>query len=227
MPKKTKPERPQGEDAYLRIVAEIRSGKLSPGARITEVDLAQRFGISRTPVREAIRQLEADGLVIHTPRRGASIRSLGHAEISELYDMRAVLEGAAAEFAARAASAVELEELAAIHEAMVSASDAETLYQLNQHFHAGLLDAARNRFLVRAVAAVNKTLLILGRSTMEEGDRAKSALQEHMTILKALSERDDQAAGNAMRAHIAHAHRARLRQLRERRDIMDLPDADP
>ncbi|MFQ6550927.1 GntR family transcriptional regulator [Aestuariibius insulae] len=215
---------PQGQDAYHRIIAEIRSGAMVPGDRLTEVDLAERFGISRTPVREAIRQLEADGLVTHTPRRGATIRTLGPAEISELYDMRAVLEGAAAQFAARAASEVELAELSEIHQAMTKTSDAEELYRLNQHFHAGLLDAARNRFLMKSVAAVTKTLLILGRSTMEEGDRASEALSEHAKILAALEARDPETAGNVMRAHIAAAHRARLRQLRDLREDREIAD---
>lgn len=221
MSKGPKPDRPQGQDAYLRIVSEIRAGKLMPGDRLTETDLAQRFGISRTPVREAIRQLEADGLVSHTPRLGATIRSLDHAEISELYDMRAVLEGTAARFAARAASDVELGELSSIHEAMAKTRTGEDLYRLNQQFHGALLDAARNRFLVRSVDAIHKTLLILGRSTMEEGERATAALEEHARILSALQARDPDAAESAMRAHIEAAHRARLRQIRQRPDLQE------
>ncbi|MGR3661190.1 MAG: GntR family transcriptional regulator [Paracoccaceae bacterium] len=215
---------PQGLDAYQRIIGEIRSAVLLPGDRLTETELAARFGISRTPVREAIRQLEADGLVVHTPRRGATIRTLGHAEISELYDMRSVLEGAAAQFAARAASDVELKELEAIHIAMSAATDAEARYVLNQQFHAALLDAARNRFLVKAVGVVNKTLLILGPSTMEEVGRADQALSEHVAILSALKARDPLEAGLAMRSHIEAAHQARLRQFRQNRNKMDLPD---
>lgn len=204
----------QGQDTYRRIVKEIRAGILTPGDRLTETDLANRFGTSRTPVREAIRQLEADGLVVHTPRRGACIRSLGHAEISELYDMRTVLEGAAAQFAARAASDVELCELEAIHDAMTTADNAEDLYLLNRQFHAALLDAARNRFLIKAVVATNKTLSIIGRSTMEDATRAANALTEHADIIAALRARDPEAAGQAMTKHIAAAHQARLRQLR-------------
>ena len=93
----------QGQEAYRRILEEVRVGHLLPGDRLMEVELAKRLGISRTPIREAIRQLESDGVVAHVPRVGASIRRLDHAEISELYDMRAVLEGTAARFAARAA----------------------------------------------------------------------------------------------------------------------------
>ena len=204
---------PHGQDAYHRILAEIREGKLLPGDRLTETELAARLGISRTPVREAIRHLEGDGLVTHVPRVGATIRRLDHAEISELYDMRSVLEGTAARFAARAASDVELDELQAIHAQMKNASGRE-LYQLNTAFHAALLNAARNRFLVRSVAAIHTTLLILGPSTMEHDERAASAISEHAAVLSALRGRDQDKAEAAMRAHIEAAHRARLRQLR-------------
>lgn len=213
MPKQ--PDIPQGQEAYLRIVAEIRAGTLRPGERLTETDLARRFGISRTPIREAIRQLEADGLVSHVPRVGAAIRSLDHAEISELYEMRTVLEGTAARFAARAASDVELADLDAIHAGFATAG-ADARYHLNRQFHSALLDAARNRFLVRAVAAVYKTLLILGPSTLAQDERAAEAVEEHGSVLAALKARDPGAAEIAMRKHIEAGHRARLQHLRGR-----------
>ncbi len=218
-----KTDLPQGQDAYLQIVDGIRHGRLSPGDRLTETDLAQQFGISRTPIREAIRQLESDGLVVHVPRVGATIRVLDHAEISELYDMRAVLEGTAARFAARAASTVELDELSDIHAALRGATDPFDHHQINRQFHDALLDAARNRFLVRSVAAVNKTLLILGPTTLREADRAMRAVEEHAGVLAALRDRDETKAETEMRAHIQAAHRARLRQLRTTRskDITD------
>ncbi|WP_421905796.1 GntR family transcriptional regulator [Mameliella sp.] len=202
----------QGQEAYRRILDEVRAGHLMPGDRLMEVELAKRLGFSRTPVREAIRQLESDGVVTHVPRVGAAIRSLDHAEISELYDMRTVLEGTAARFAARAASEVELAELADIHATM--AAGAGDPYVLNRQFHAALLDAARNRFLKKAVASIHTTLLILGPTTLREEERAEDALREHAAILEGLQARDQDAAEQAMRAHIAAAHRARLRQLR-------------
>nr|WP_241188120.1 GntR family transcriptional regulator [Pseudohalocynthiibacter aestuariivivens] len=208
---------PPGQDAYYQIVRDIRSGQLLPGDRLTEVELAKRFGMSRTPIREAIRQLEADGLVVHTPRLGATIHTLDHAEISELYDMRAVLESTAARFAARAASTVELGEIEAIQTAMSTARSSEDRFEQNQNFHAAILDAARNRYLLRAVLAVQKTLLILGRSTMDQPDRAEAAVAEHSAIVAALQSRDEEAAERAMRLHIQRAHAARLRQIRNAR----------
>ena len=205
----------QGHEVYLRLLAEIEAGALAPGDRLIETELAARLGASRTPVREALRLLETDGLVAHVPRSGAIVRRLDYAEITELYEMRAVLEGTAARLAARAASDVELAELTAINDAMRAAETGAALFRANRQFHAVLLNAARNRYLVRSVEAVQKTLLILGPSTMEEAGRPAAAIAEHGRLLDALRSRDGIAAEAAMRAHIEAAHAARLRQLRE------------
>jgi DNA-binding GntR family transcriptional regulator len=210
-----RPGSPQGQEAYARLLDEIRTGRLKPRARLTETDLARRLGISRTPVREAIRQLEADGLVTHVPRVGAAIRALDHAEVMELYEMRAVLEGTAARLAARAASDVELAELAAI-DADLARAGGPRLAELNRQFHRTLLDAARNRFLTRSMNGLSRTLLILGPSTLEEADRKAAARSEHAAVLAALIARDGAAAEDAMRAHIEASQRVRLRQLRDR-----------
>lgn len=202
----------QGQDAYSRLLEEIRRGDLKPGDRLVELDLAERFGISRTPVREAIRQLESDGLVAHRPRTGAVVRTLDYAEIAELYEMRAVLEATAARFAARAASDIEIDELAAINRDMAAST---SHFEINRQFHTVLLNAARNRFLIRSVEAVQKTLLILGPSTLAESQRAEEAIAEHEAIVTAIADRDAPRAEAAMRAHIEAAYRARLRQFRE------------
>lgn len=214
---------PQGQDAYRRLLAEIRAGSLVPGDRLLEADLARRLGISRTPVREAIRQLEADGLVIHVARVGAAVRSLDPGEVTELYEMRGVLEGTAARLAARAASVVELDELAAINAEMAAGfGNPARLYELNRQFHAALLDAARNRYLARSLAGLQKTLLLLGPTTLEEDERARNAVTEHEAVLTALRARDELGAESAMRAHVAAAHSIRLRQFRNRAAGTDL-----
>ena len=206
----------QGASAYGRLLDEIRSGALPPGARLLETELAERLAVSRTPVREAIRRLEADGLVAHMPRAGATVRRLDYAEIMELYEMRVVLEGTAARLAARSASEVEFDELDAIDDDMLAADgDGATLFALNQQFHRTLIDAARNRFLVQSVSAVHTTLLILGPSTLARADRAEAAVDEHRAIVAALRARDGAAAEAAMRAHMEQAQRTRLRMLRE------------
>ncbi len=209
-------EIPQGQAAYRRLLEEIRSGALAPGTRLRETELAERLGISRTPVREAIRQLEADGLIIHLPRQGASIRTLDHAEIVELYEMRTVLEGTAARLAARAASGIELAELAALNSELAAAPAGPQARELNRQFHRTLFDAARNRFLLKSISALQKTLLILGPSTLTDPDRAAAAVTEHAAVLDALEARDAAGAEAAMRAHVEAALSARLRGMRGR-----------
>ncbi|MDO5614083.1 MAG: GntR family transcriptional regulator [Paracoccus sp. (in: a-proteobacteria)] len=208
------PNSPQGQSAYRRLLTEIRSGQLAPGARLRETELADRFGISRTPVREAIRQLEADGLVIHQARQGATIRTLDHAEVIELYEMRIVLEGTAARMAARMVLPVELDELRDINATMAQAAPGFEAQELNRQFHRAVLGAARNRFLVKAVSALQKTMLILGPTTLAEPARPETAASEHAAVIDALDLRDGAAAEQAMRAHLESALNARLRAMR-------------
>lgn len=204
-----------GRSAYERVLAQIRSGELRPGDRLIETDLAGRLRISRTPVREAIRQLEADGLVVHVPRVGATVRTLDYSEVMELYEMRTVLEATAARMAARAASDIEISELEEINADLADATgDARHAYELNRLFHETLAKAAKNRFLIESMGALQKALLILGTSTLADRTRAEEAVSEHGAVLKALRARDGAAAEAGMRAHLEASHRARLRQLR-------------
>lgn len=203
-----------GNSAYVALLAEIRDGHLSPGDRLRETELAKRFGISRTPVREAIRQLEADGVVSHLPRVGATVRRLDYSEVMELYEMRVVLECSAARMATRAASDVEIAELGAIYEEMASVGKGTGASRLNRQFHRALLDAAKNRFLSKSMFTLQKALMILGPTTLSDPTRYHSAVKEHRAILDALSQRDADAAGAAMRTHILAGQRARIRTLR-------------
>lgn len=212
---------PQGQSAYLRLLSEIRVGALLPGARLRETELAERLGISRTPVREAIRQLEADGLVTHLPRQGATVRGLDYAEVIELYEMRAVLEGTAARLAARVASDIELEELAALNAELALAAPGPAAQELNRQFHRTLLDAARNRFLVKSMSALQRTLFILGPTTLAQQPRVQGVFAEHDAVLQGLRDRDASAAEEAMRAHIEAALKLRIKGMRDREIPME------
>lgn len=207
---------PQGNAVYARLLSELRDGRLNAGDRLRETELAERFGMSRTPVREAIRQLEADGIVTHIPRQGATIRTLDYAEVMELYEMRAVLEGTAARLAARAASEIEIEELVEMNDQMAALGDAPEAFILNRQFHMALLDAAKNRFLAQSIHALQKALMILGPTTLTEPDRAARAIEEHVDVLDAIKARDGASAETAMRRHIEAAQRVRVRALRAR-----------
>lgn len=212
---------PQGQSAYRRLLVEIRLGQLPPGARLRETELAERLGISRTPVREAIRQLEADGLVTHQARQGATIRNLDYAEVIELYEMRSVLEGTAARLAARVAQRVELIELTELNDALAASAPGAAAQELNRQFHRTLLDAARNRFLIKTMSALQKTLLILGPSTLAEPARPEAAAAEHARVIAALAAHDADAAEAAMRAHVEAALNARIRAMRGREIPME------
>ncbi|WP_171185526.1 GntR family transcriptional regulator [Ruegeria sp. HKCCC2117] len=212
---------PQGNSTYQRLLEEIRDGALLPGDRLREIELSERLGVSRTPVREAIRQLEADGLVTHVPRQGATVRSLDYAEVMELYEMRAVLEGTAARLAARAASDIELDELDILNDRLAEAGTGPDAAQINRVFHATLLDAAKNRFLAKSMLSLQKALLILGPSQLLDSERAAAAVTEHRRIMAALKARDGASAETEMRAHIQAAQRMRIRALQERDRSID------
>ncbi|QDA37033.1 GntR family transcriptional regulator (plasmid) [Paracoccus liaowanqingii] len=212
---------PQGQSAYRRLLGDIKSGQLVPGARLREAELASRFGISRTPVREAIRQLEADGLVTHQARQGATIRNLDYAEVIELYEMRSVLEGTAARLAARMAQRVEVKELTELNDALAASAPGGAAQELNRQFHRTLLDAARNRFLVKTMSALQKTLLILGPTTLADPTRPEAAATEHAAVIRAIADHDADSAETAMRTHVEAALNARIRAMRGREIPME------
>ncbi len=199
-----------GQDAYARIRAAIREGALPPGLRLTETSLAERFGVSRTPVRQAIARLEAEGLLTHEPRRGLAVTRPDHAQVVELYVMREVLEGAAARLAAQHASETEVEAMAELVETEPAAfDDARRLAEVNLRLHGMLYLAAHNRYLLRSLEQLSATMALLP-SLLTRGGRAEAAHAEHRAILEALRRRDGAAAEEAARAHARAAQRHRL-----------------
>ncbi len=206
----------RSEIAYRKLKNAIQSGTLAPGTRIREMEIAERFAISRTPVRDAIRRLEADGMISFVPRQGAVVSRLDHQETMELYDLREVLEGTAAGFAARHASAAEiaeLEELVASEEPIHD--DPEQLAELNRIFHSVLYRAAHNRYLERALLNLRDSMALLGGTSLRVAGRYETAHEEHDTIVRAIARRDAETAETAARAHIRNAQRARLKLMRE------------
>ncbi len=192
-----------GQVAYHGVVGAIRSGAYLPGDRLREEEIGARFGVSRTPVREALRRLEADGIIEHRPRIGAVIRSLEHNEIVELYEMRIVLERTAARMAAQHGAEAEFEALAAWNDRIEALRGSPAAgAAINQDFHRGLYLAARNRFLIEAARALNNALLLLGQTTYVDPDRIDVVVAEHRALLRALRSRDGEAAATAAEAHL-------------------------
>lgn len=206
----------RSEIAYQKLKQAIQTGALPPGTRIREVEIAERFSISRTPAREAIRRLESEGLISFVPHQGATVSQLDHQATMELYDLREVLEGTAAGFAARHASEAEIEELrelVASEEAIPD--DPAKLADLNRLFHSVLYRAAHNRYLERALLGLRDSMALLGGTSLRVQGRYETAHAEHEAMIGAIAARDAVAAETAARAHIRNAQRARLKIMRE------------
>jgi DNA-binding GntR family transcriptional regulator len=203
------------EEAYRRLKEAIRKGRLAPGTRVREVEIAERFGISRTPARDAIRRLESDGLISFVPHLGAVISRLDHQETMELYDLREILEGSSAGFAARHASPAEIEELEELVSAEPELADKpDQLADLNQLFHIAVYRAAHNRFLERALTGLRDSMALLGGTSLSVKGRLEAAHAEHATIVSAIAARDVEKAERAARDHVRNAQRARLKLMR-------------
>ncbi len=203
--------RSSGAGAFELLLGAIDDGSLPPGSRLREQELAARFRISRTPVREALKRLEVMGLVAHEPHHGAVVAALDHGQTVELYQVREVLEGTAAGLAAVHATAAEIELL----RAMVTADHARTgdpaaLARSNRQFHRQLHRAARNRFLDTALENMRLSLALLSGTTLGRPLRGPAAVEEHAAMVEAVAARDPAAAEAAARRHIREAFRARI-----------------
>ena len=197
------------DQAYDRFREALHQGVLAPGQRVLETEIAERFGMSRTPVREAIRRLQAEGLVTPLPGRGLCVARYDHAEMEELYVTREALEGIAARLAAANAGRPDI----ALLQRLVTEEaglPAGALAEHNRRFHRALHQAAHNRYLLRSLSALSDALALLGPTTLEQPGRAGAAQAEHAAIVAAVARRDEAAAEAAARAHIAAAYEARL-----------------
>lgn len=205
----------QGEVAYFRLHRAIREGVFRPGDRLREADVAAQLELSRTPIREALRKLEADGIVEHRARIGAVIRTLEYTEVVELYEMRAVLEHTAAKMAAKHASLAEIDELCDLNIQIEGAlNDPTTAAALNQNFHRCIYRATRNRFLQESARALNNALMLLGPTTLADSKRINVVFGQHQDIINAIRAADVDAAGAAAKTHLETSLRHRLKVMR-------------
>lgn len=205
----------QGNLAFSQLMDAIKDGTYQPGDRLREVEVAERLSLSRTPIREALRRLEAENIIEHRPRIGAVIRTLSQAEVVELYEMRLVLERTAAEMAAKHAAEAEVDTMAAINADIADAVAAPTkAAAINQTFHRAIYLAARNRFLLESARAMNNALLLLGPTTLADTDRIETVVHQHQLIIDAISAGDAEGAGAAAEAHLQTSLRYRLQVMR-------------
>jgi DNA-binding GntR family transcriptional regulator len=211
------PSRSSASEAYERLLAEIEDGELTAGVRLREADLAERLSISRTPIREALKRLELQGLVVHEPHHGAVVASLDYAQVVELYYMREVLEGTAARLAAQHATSVEINVLHGMTERDLDLVDKpKDLARTNRAFHHQIRDAARNRYVAHALENLRLSLALLAGTTLGSPGRGRAAGDEHATIVTRIAARDQAGAEDAARAHIQAAFRSRIELLHGR-----------
>lgn len=208
------PHGSRGEHAYRRLRDAIQAGELKPGDRVMEIELAEWLQMSRTPVRDALRRLESEGMLAHEPRHGLVVARLDRQAVMELYVMRELLEGTAARLCARHASDMEVMDLLELVAAEKKLQgEFETLARHNRRFHEAVHRGAHNRYLEKALSAVNDSMGLLGRSQMLLPHRAQIALDEHTELAHAIERRDAEGAEAAARRHVLAAQRERLKVL--------------
>jgi DNA-binding GntR family transcriptional regulator len=205
------------EQAYERIRSDIFEGVLEAGDALSEARLAKFYGISRTPVREAIKQLSEVGLVRLVPHRGAFVSEIAPHDVVEIYELREQLDGLATQVAAAALSDQELAELrdeAARALELMGEDKTREAFDLAVGTHKRITRAVRNGRLLRMLGQLEDESRRLSHLTFRSGGRLEAALREHQEIVEALCGRDAERAQAAMRAHLRADRDAALGQLR-------------
>ena len=181
-----------------------RPNDMEPGAWLDEMKLSEEFGISRTPLREAIKVLAAEGLITMKMRRGAYVTEVNEKDLRDVFHLMAVLEADAAGTVATIATDKQLQELAALHQQLEkSVKDRVRFFSINEAFHVKLLQIADNKWREQMVADLRKVMKLNRAQSLLKAGRIEQSLAEHAALMAALKKRDAVAAQAAMRAHIA------------------------
>jgi DNA-binding GntR family transcriptional regulator len=204
----------RGEVIYRTLREAIICGILAEGRRVQDRPLAAALGVSRTPVREAMQRLQAEGFLTTLPRVGTVVASITPQDVEDIYVIRIALEGVAARLAAQRASQGDLDILRQIHRRIAEATahhDGERLGDLNRAFHEAIYRAARNARLAELLGRLQNSIRRFKHSTLSDPARARQALDEHGELLEAIAGRDAERAEAVARRHKEQAMRARLR----------------
>jgi len=205
------------KDAYSLVMEAIDRGEYRPGDRLVEAELADRFGVSRTPIREALQRLETQA-VLSRDGRSLVVSSLDHDQLGELYVVRAELEGLAARLAAQHAAPEEIRilwEMVARDQAL--ADDPEALARANKRFHHQIHLASHNRYLIQQLEMVRRSMALVATTSLAAAGRAARALDEHAAIVRAIESRDGDGAEAVIRTHLSNAFETRLLAEADRR----------
>ena len=194
------------------ILEAIDVGVCKPGDRLVESDLAERFGMSLTPIREALQRLETQSLLAREVR-SLIVNSLDHNQMAELYVVRGELEGLAARLAAHHATTEEVKVLQDMVDAdKERVDDSSALARSNRRFHKQIHLASHNRYLVQQLDLVHRSMALMATTSIAVEGRGEDTLVEHQAIVDAITARDGDAADAALRAHISTAFVTRLKQ---------------
>jgi len=208
--------KPLREIVYETLRDAIINQILKPGERLMEIQLADEMGVSRTPVREAIRKLELEGLIVMVPRRGAYVAGISMKDIHEVFEVRGALEALAAKLAAERITNEELEEMERrlVQEAEETvANNLRSIVEIDTSFHELLYKAARNSRLIQFINNLQEQLHRFRSASLARPGRSKTALEEHKKIVEALAERNAKLAEKLAIEHIGNAEHAMLLSL--------------
>ena len=194
---------------YMEVAERLRqrifSHELQSGAWIDEQSLAESYGISRTPLREALKVLASEGLVTLRPRRGCYVTELAERDLDDIFPLMALLEGRCAFEATQKATPADLRSLEKLHEALqrhAASGDANRFFETNHEFHQTLQELSGNRWLKQVIDDLRKVLKLTRRDSLRLEGRLKQSLEEHRAILAAIRERDAATAEALMHAHL-------------------------
>jgi DNA-binding GntR family transcriptional regulator len=203
------------EFVHTTLLSDLRElfvqGEVAPGQKVPEAALCERFGVSRTPLREALKVLAAEGHVELLPNRGARVRELSPEEVDGLFAVAGALEALAGEQACERISREELDALAALHQQMRSAYDGRSLapyYRLNREIHESIVRATRNSVLVEQYSLLNARIRRIRFDTPMSEEIWARAMAEHEGMLNALQRRDGAAMASILKTHLKHKSQA-------------------
>jgi len=207
------------DEAAARLRERIFAGEFAPGSFLDEVRLAEQMSISRTPLREALKVLSAEGLVRHEPRRGCFVNEVTERDLDEIFPVIALLEGRCAFEAAQHATDADLERLEVLHQKLARHARARRIneyYDANFEIHEAIIVLAANRWLAGVITDLRKILRLARLQQLHAPGRLDQSLNEHLAVFAALKARDAEGAEAAMRTHLQRQREA-LRELSRQR----------
>jgi len=197
------------EEVAEQLRQRIFQRELEPGSWIDEVRIAQEFGISRTPLREALKVLAAEGLVTMKVRRGAYVTEVSETDLADVYHLLSLLESDAAGVVAQKASDEQLKELQQLHKELEAAqNNRDKFFAVNERFHMRLLQIAGNRWRDQLVADLRKVMKLNRHNSLFKAGRVKESMLEHRAIMDAIAKRDARLAVKRMQEHFRNGLKA-------------------